>query len=404
MDIGTLFAAQSVMLFGYSVVLVLIARSQPDLKGVRWFASLYVTLLAGTMLGAWVGGPFDAWVVISSKTGHAVPHGTLLAGMTVLEDVLMLAPLFLARNGLAEFVERDAKRRSTDLPVFLAGLAALIWFSVLHPSRVGRDAVFSLVAGIEAALSGYLLVRYRPDGARDAVNAMIGLCGMVAFCANVRVVSMILFGAPLLHLLPPVAPGVSVLLRMLACFGVIFCYLWMVTEQLRSSLENMAHTDYLTGTLNRRFLRTCAERELLLSQRTGQSLSVLVLDIDHFKRVNDTYGHSIGDESLRRVATVLREMLRRSDLLARYGGEEFVIVLPGTDGERARFLAERLRMRIGEIAFDSDLGPVQLTASFGVAEYQFAAESWDALLSRADLALYAAKQTGRNRTVLAAAP
>lgn len=405
MDISTLFAAQSVMLLTYTVVLALVARSQPDLKGIRWITSAFAILTAGTFLGRWLGGPFDAWVVSSRVNRETALHGKALGDMlTMLDDVLMLVPLLLARNGLAEFVGRDARRRRTDLPILLAAVAGIAWFTVVRPSPVGRDFVFSLATGIVAAMCCYLLVRFRPEGARDATHAMLAVIGVVALGANVRVLSILLAGAPLMHFLPGSVAGPSILFRMVACFSVVFCFLWMVTEKLRGSLEEMAHTDYLTGTLNRRFLRTCAEREITLSERTFQPLSVLVIDIDHFKLVNDTYGHSMGDESLRRVAGVLREVLRRTDLLARYGGEEFVIVLPGTTGEDALVLAERLRTKIEALSFAGKGGRVLLTASFGVAEYRHGAETWDALLGRADFALYAAKQAGRNRTVLAAAP
>lgn len=404
MDIGTLFAAQSVMLVGYTVVLVTVARSQPDLKGIRWFAGSSVAMLAGTLLGQWLGGPFDAWVVTNLAVGHAPLHGAALDSfLIVLDDLLMLLPLVCVRNGLAEFVGEDSQRRTTDLPIVLTTGVGLAWFTVAHPNPVGRDAIYSLAAGLEASLGCYLLVRYRPAGGRHAATLMTGIMGICGLTANIRVVSILLLGAPLLHFLPDGAPGVTILVRMIFCFVVSFCFLWMVTEQLRSSLEQLAHTDYLTGTLNRRFLRACAERELALSQRSGQDLSVLVIDIDHFKLVNDTYGHSTGDESLRRVAAALREVLRQADLLARYGGEEFVIVLPATNGESALLLAERLRAKIEALCFGSEWMRIRLTASFGVAQYRTGAESWDTLLGRADHALYAAKQAGRNRTVLAVA-
>lgn len=403
MDITTLFAAQSVMLFGYTIVLVLVARSQPEQEGTRWFAWACATLMAGTMFGAWVGGPFDAWAVTGGGNGHAALQGTTLGALLILlDDTLMLVPMVLVRNGLAAFTGRAARRRAVDGPILAVAVCALIWFTLGDPGPLGRGCVLSLVVGIEGGLCCLLLGRHRPEGVKDAAHAMIAILALVTLQSWVRVLSVVLLHAPLLKFLPVMSPGISILFRMFGSFSVFACFLWMVTEQLRSSLEQMAHTDYLTGTLNRRSLRICAEREIAASQRTGTRLSVLVVDVDHFKLVNDIHGHSMGDESLRRIASELREMLRHTDLLARYGGEEFVIVLSETDGESALLLAERLRARIEALALTSERGPLRLTASFGVAQYRHNSESWDTLLARADLALYQAKQTGRNRAVLAA--
>ncbi len=161
-----------------------------------------------------------------------------------------------------------------------------------------------------------------------------------------------------------------------------------------------AHKDPLTGVKNRAALDSAMERELHLARRQNRSFSILLLDIDHFKRINDTWGHPCGDAALRAVAHCIAETIRGSDILFRYGGEEFVILLSDTDAQGALQLAERIRQALERLECDYDNQSIRLTASLGIATLQDN-EAAHALLKRADDALYQAKATGRNRVVLA---
>ncbi len=173
------------------------------------------------------------------------------------------------------------------------------------------------------------------------------------------------------------------------------------TEQLASALDEVKRlslTDTLTGCPNRRSLDERLPRELERCRRYGRSLSVIFADVDHFKRVNDTFGHVAGDQVLREVAARLREQLReRIDWMARYGGEEFVIVLPETRLPAALQIADRLRQLVRNRPIDADGAQVHVTSSFGVAEYRGGDEAADQLLARADAMLYQAKAEGRDR-------
>ncbi|BDU68069.1 diguanylate cyclase [Geothrix oryzae] len=167
-------------------------------------------------------------------------------------------------------------------------------------------------------------------------------------------------------------------------------------EQLRRNLETLeqaASTDLLTHAWNRRHFDAAIEGEMHRSLRYGHPLSMLMLDIDHFKRINDTYGHPEGDRVLMEVADQVRAVIRLSDSLTRWGGEEFIVLMPNTGLANAKALAERIRESLAGCAIEG-IGPV--TASFGVAEYlpDASRESW---LERVDHALYRAKQAGRNR-------
>ena len=159
---------------------------------------------------------------------------------------------------------------------------------------------------------------------------------------------------------------------------------------LLDRLERMAHTDDLTGLINRRAWDHELEREIGRARRTGSLLAVAMLDLDLFKEYNDRHGHQAGDRVLREAASAWRAVLRDTDLLARYGGEEFAVALPGCDLEHAGYLVDRLR----------DVTPAGQSCSAGLAFWD-GDETADRLLGRADTALYEAKQRGRDRTVVA---
>lgn len=168
-----------------------------------------------------------------------------------------------------------------------------------------------------------------------------------------------------------------------------------------AELKRLAVTDPLTGLPNRRrFMESC-ESEMMRFKRYDVPGSMLMLDIDHFKRVNDTHGHAVGDKVLVALAECFRETLRGTDLPSRLGGEEFAVLLPMTTSDHAVELADRLRVRISEIAVPlSDGGPLHFTVSIGVATFRQSSDDTDRVLRRADEALYRAKNAGRNRVAL----
>ena len=164
------------------------------------------------------------------------------------------------------------------------------------------------------------------------------------------------------------------------------------------ALEQMALTDTLTGVPNRRALDEDLGRICHLANRHNENHSLILVDLDHFKAVNDTHGHLIGDQVLRMSAAGLTRTLRNSDRVYRFGGEEFAVLLPHTDAPHAREAAERIRLALASLALDRLVGaPLCITASCGVATH-LAGESPEQWLARADEALYRAKQAGRNQT------
>ena len=167
--------------------------------------------------------------------------------------------------------------------------------------------------------------------------------------------------------------------------------------------RRLATTDGLTGLINRRAFVAELKREAERSARTGSPTSLLLIDLDHFKAINDTHGHGAGDSVLVAVAKTLLRESRAYDLVGRWGGEEFIVALPGTDEERATIVAERLREAIAGLRVENNLGKVMnLSASIGTAQLEPGAESLDQLVDRADRAMYRAKVGGRNRVCKAA--
>jgi len=179
-----------------------------------------------------------------------------------------------------------------------------------------------------------------------------------------------------------------------------------IEDQLRSALvelERLASTDPLTKLPNRRSFFRRANAEFARTKRHGRPMSVVMMDLDHFKQVNDTLGHAIGDAVLKHVAAIIRDCMRESDIVARYGGEEFVILLPETDSGGAFVFAERLRFSVESYPLQIETGSqVNITVSLGVAIMSPEKEIpvLDKLLQQADDALYQAKDCGRNRVVI----
>jgi diguanylate cyclase (GGDEF)-like protein len=173
----------------------------------------------------------------------------------------------------------------------------------------------------------------------------------------------------------------------------------LVMDELE--LRLLATTDGLTGALSRRAFLAAAARDLAHVRRHGGELSCILLDLDYFKRINDTHGHAVGDRALQEVVMLLKNSLRNVDYVGRLGGEEFAVIMPGADGAVAYEIGERLRQRVMNAWLPTQVGAVRLTVSIGVATLTDEDTRIDDLLRRSDQALYMAKTNGRNRLVCA---
>jgi diguanylate cyclase (GGDEF)-like protein len=186
------------------------------------------------------------------------------------------------------------------------------------------------------------------------------------------------------------------LLEMLAAHAAVA----LDNARLFREVQQLSRLDSLTGVYNRRHLFELCQREFDRAQRYGRSLSVVMIDLDQFKGVNDTYGHAVGDQVLAAVAVRCQTNLRAIDVLGRYGGEEFTLMLPETDAALAQIAAERLRAEVSGSPIDTPAGPISLTVSLGVAALDETCATLAELFQRADQALYSSKGVGRNSVAL----
>jgi diguanylate cyclase len=182
-------------------------------------------------------------------------------------------------------------------------------------------------------------------------------------------------------------------------FFISSIFVLMLSYRLNQNLESIATIDGLTGVLNRRGLEDAALKMQGICKRINLSMAILVIDVDHFKKVNDKFGHLFGDDVLRHLTKVINEILRSGDVLGRYGGEEFCVFLPNTSEKDATGLAERIRLGVEKSLHDINQKTIKATVSVGVADSVRAGYDFKGLVAAADSALYVAKNKGRNRVV-----
>ncbi|HXN15049.1 MAG TPA: GGDEF domain-containing protein, partial [Usitatibacter sp.] len=201
-----------------------------------------------------------------------------------------------------------------------------------------------------------------------------------------------------------VAPSAFQSITFLAGYAVILMstlgFILLHKERTDAAARRLATIDPLTGAYNRTTFHEIAERELSRARRAGQALSIIMLDVDHFKAVNERYGHRLGDEVLKRLADIVRAALRKEDMVVRFGGEEFLVLLPEVPGPGAVVVAGRIRREAAAQPLEIDGHHIPITVSAGVAaRLDEGPESVDGLLARAEDALSLAKHRGRNRVV-----
>lgn len=190
------------------------------------------------------------------------------------------------------------------------------------------------------------------------------------------------------------AAVIALLMLVVLMVGILMLALMRIYQQ-NGALRHQSQTDTLTGLYNRRRMYQIAEQELSRIQRNGGSLGLVLIDLDHFKQINDTYGHPAGDAVLKAFAALLNREIREIDIAVRMGGEEFAVIMPASDTASAHALAERIRKAVATLSLPHQ---IRLTASFGASATQGPEDSFEQLFSRTDKLLYKAKSAGRNRT------
>jgi diguanylate cyclase (GGDEF)-like protein len=366
----------------------------------------------------WVGGTLLGlsrraawhWMIAAVANGAALSLLPLsqiapLPAHLLVASVLVVHGLISMRRGLQGFL----RLRHTDISHAALGVGVIIvnlglclpmgW--IVQGEAISMVAVALLLGRTAFENHAPLADEFGPGVARSHTG-VLGLAGLL-FAGSALMVAV-----PTLHqawgrLTPDVAMFALLAVHLLLSVAVSFLTGYMVVTRLVRKLQHLSHHDSLTGLLNRRAIEYLLARESQRLQRFGEQFSLLIIDIDHFKRINDRLGHAAGDAVLCAVAQALQAHAREVDRVARFGGEEFCALLPHTLHDGALLAAERLRYAINQISIPWSDEVIAVTISVGVATADHPSETLEALLKRADQALYKAKSEGRNRVVAAQA-
>lgn len=342
-------------------------------------------------LGLWAAAP--AWVFLSTLlfAGRGIFPDFL---SIVVANLVILTGVICYHAGIVRFF---GGRPAWSLWIALLALMTppLYWYALVEPSYNARLVLVCLVwAGIFLSMA-WRIWRQGPATFSARFTAIV-------LVVHAAVLLLRFFSAwrPLAEegLFTPTRVqtlyvGSNALMLLALGMGLIL----MAGDRLRAEFEHLASHDALTNVLTRRVFLDACEQELARCRRHGRSMALLLLDIDHFKAINDTHGHQMGDRVLVDLVGRVASLLRRPDQLARFGGEEFVLLLPETSQEEAITVAERILAHVAEPR--DGLPPI--TVSIGVATNRSDEDRMDALLARADKALYKAKDEGRNRIEVA---
>lgn len=383
LDLHTIFVLFSILAFMFSGLLVLAGLHAGVIKGIKqWaLASFFISIGLGTTFFFDIDTPGYQWAFIIAATFIAAGIGLQYVGIKAFKNAPYDWRILLLITGVA-FCQN-------------------LWFIVVHPDVIARSISNSLLfAIVYAACARELLISVEPPlktaywftGISFAVFSVLMWIRVIAVGLLQPSTNGLFVDIPLSQ--------VSFFLGSMIQLCVIFGFVLMLNYRLVSDLHKIASHDALTGAFNRRSLVEEAERLRARCLRTGNSLAIMMIDIDDFKLINDRHGHPAGDEVLRHLASISQATIRTDDYFARYGGEEFCILLPNITEEDAMLLAERLRKTFEAAFIKYDGEVLSSTISIGVADSISVGLEISSLISAADQALYLAKQEGKNRVAV----
>ncbi|MBE3663922.1 GGDEF domain-containing protein [Vibrio navarrensis] len=300
--------------------------------------------------------------------------------------------------GLSQFRQASSNSTTIALAGFPVLVLYLIFYSEFQMSTNSRIIVLSMYISLCCALNAYVVARGEAKDHPIAVRLLSTAFSLMSLWMLFRAVFTYQSAEIDDFMLASDIHQITFLLSIAMILTLGFTFPLMVNARLVTNIYNTSLLDPLTNLYNRRAMEDMVPRELSRVERNHSELSIILLDIDHFKQVNDKYGHQVGDVTLAGIGQLLNTHLRGQDLSFRIGGEEFLILLPDTNLDSALVVAEKLRQIMAEMQF-SPKQQEPCTASFGVAQL-LQHDEWDSLLNRADAALYLAKRKGRNRVCL----
>jgi diguanylate cyclase (GGDEF)-like protein len=380
MDMNTLHVEHAVLLGLLTLLTLINCRLHRGAKGIYWFPAFTLCAFIGAVLVA--------------LRGHISDAVSIFFGMTFFHFAYVCL-----HRGLDGFFEgRDYPRWPLYLQygAFGVAVAGLVEFGLIHPSTANRLICYSLVFAIQTGLIAGVVFRNSRGELRFAGGLMGGMLGLLSVNNLVRAYETILRGAPSNYLKVGFALQLTVLETSVLQTGIAIAFVWMTAAVLQERLQTLASTDSLTGLLNRRALEVAAEREIALAGKSRHPLAAVLIDLDRFKLINDSYGHAFGDRTLVEVARCLQDHMRRSDLLARVGGDEFALLLHNTTQVEAMEIAERLRSSLAKLVIVDGGISARVSASIGLAQADGSTEDWNELMIKCDKALYAVKEAGGN--------
>jgi diguanylate cyclase (GGDEF)-like protein len=317
-------------------------------------------------------------------------------------NLMILGGLYLAWMGVRQLQQMSILPLRYCVAGFIVVAMLFALMGVDEQYLSFRILVFSIIAGAFSLLMAKELLVVAHRNVSDIYTGVLFvLLGVTFWARAVGAVILPADGNLLVAHSHTIATYLTVIvINLLLAFG----YIMMMTERLEKRLRNLADTDYLTGMNCRRAFVEQVERVLARAQIDRHSVSMILLDIDDFKKINDTYGHTAGDEVLRDFASNMSDFFRIGDVLGRIGGEEFGVVLSNVNSEQAADIAERLRKVFEASLIDIGKHSIQAKVSIGVASTRFGDTSFEELYHRADEALYEAKKSGKNCVRIAVEP
>jgi len=379
-----------------------------DIPTLAMAVALATAFCAGARILLWRMHPaipgLGRWALASviAALGLALIFSDALHGQMPALALAQLAfglGMLLSWDGFRRFAGRPGLSSSAWIAL-LALLVALAGAAQFEQSLRAHGLTNALAMGIFSALIARELftaarpiqIAMRAAGWIYAANAAFFLARAVILTEHVGAGG---------HLDPDGLAAFVLLWALGMTIAITLGMVLMTTERLQTDLDAQVHRDPLTGALNRRAFALIAANEITRAQRGATPLSLLMIDLDHFKRINDQYGHERGDALLCHFVDVAKRILRGQDIFCRFGGEEFVALLPDTTADRGLRAAERLRLGLSQRSDeDNELAAIPLTISIGIGQLQ-PGEDIESLLRRADTALYRAKDLGRDRSELA---
>ena len=386
-DVFTIYLAIVAACLALSLVWLVVARTFPTLHAARFWFAATLAASVGSVLSLWQGS-IEPFVPIP------VGNGLILLG-----------------SGLGWAGVRQFHGKSTPwaaiLGITAAAVAALALATVWRDNASLRIVIFSAAQSVIIGWAVVDILDRRIGGVTPGRLMVAGACSVLLLLDAARTV-LAIFAVDSEMALALANPRQAVLIFLVAVFGALVCqfgFLLMTMDRLHAEMAQLAGVDDLTGAANRRrFLADC-EQECTRSSRSGRVFSLMVIDVDRFKSINDGHGHAAGDEFLKRLASMARAQLRAQDLFARLGGDEFCVLMPETSRTQAARIADRLANTMRRSTFSRNGATVGSTISIGVAEWSPAIGGDPfALLELADGALYLTKRRGRDGVTVAPAP